>query len=568
MAWLKRGTESTIKDVFLRNIGACSLDDVNEWFKNSYANKYSIKGIDEAVELAKTFKDKQVTICGDYDSDGVTATTILLLSLRWAGFKNVTYRIPKRFSEGFGINKTMVDEIESGLIITCDNGVAQPEVINYAKEKGLTVIVTDHHQPMVVDGNDILPNADIIIDPNALDGQAVFNGYCGAGIAYKFACKMLDYNKTFCQKLLGLCAIGTVADVMELKEENYVFVRNGLKTLLMSTLCTSGLYALTCAFELNKHITAHDIGFKLGPAINASSRMKDDGAMDAVKLLSFDGPYPEAVAMAESFVAVNEQRKAAKKDALAIANKVIEDECLYGDIPMVLKVPGISEGVVGIIAGSLCEEYKVPVIVVTDSEDGSLKGSARSCGNYDIKAELDKCSDLLLRHGGHSGAAGLSLIEDNLYLLRETLINNVISFSCDSPEDIYYDLEINASEIPSMLEELKKYEPFGEGNPSPVFKVNNFSVVPRYGVYKKLIGSDLSIVKIYSKNTTAIGFDMAVKMRPISEPKCLNLIGTLSDNYFGGEIEHQIEFSDFANVEGDRLETPLAAKLRMMASAK
>ncbi len=412
--WIKRGSEKLLKDVFLRNIGASSFDEINGWFKKSYADEYHIDRLKEAADLCMKFKDLHVTIIGDYDVDGTTATSTLLLGLRSLGFKHVSYRIPKRFSEGFGINNTIIDEIESGLVITCDNGIAQPEAIKRAKDKGLTVIILDHHEPLVVDGEIVYPQADIIIDPNAIMDSADYNGYCGCGLCYKFI-KALGVSKQTLDKALSMVALATIADVMELREENYVFVKNGFKALLNPNITTSGIYALVCAFDLSRHITAKDIGFKLGPALNACSRMDDDGARNAVELLTFEGPFPLAIIKAESIITLNNDRKSLKKLGLEKAHKIIEDNCLYGDYPIVLRVD-VPEGIIGIIAGNICEEYNVPAIVVCKTEEGILKGSARSCGDYNMKEHLDKVSHLLIRHGGHAGAAGLSLMQENFEL--------------------------------------------------------------------------------------------------------------------------------------------------------
>lgn len=563
MKWTKKGTETSIKEVFLKNIGVSSLDDVNAWFLKSYAGEYRIDKLHDAVELAKKFKDQKVTICGDYDVDGVTSTSILYLTLIWAGFKDVHYRIPRRFSEGFGINRTMIDEADHGLIITCDNGVAQADVIDYAKSNGITVIVTDHHEPQIIDGKVILPNADIIIDPHAIDGQADFDGYCGAGIAYKFACELLDNNKSMTRILLGLAAIGTIADVMELREENYVFVRNGLKMLNISNT-TTGMNALISEFGLTKHITAKDVGFKIGPAINACSRMNDNGAKDAVECLTFCGDYTTAIAMAEKMIAVNEARKSSKKEALRCAYEEIENHCLYGDIPMTVYIPDTLEGIAGIVAGNLAEEYKIPVIVLTNADGGLLKGSARSYGNYNMKKELDKCSDILVKHGGHAGAAGLSILPENVDKLRMRLINNLGEYKCSETDVLEYDLEIKSADIVKVAKELEKYEPFGKGNATPIFKVTEFSVIPKYGAFKKPIG-DGSIVKLYSKNATAIGFDMGDAMSNIDEFMGFDFIGEISNNYFNGNIEAQIEFKDFKKVNLSKVTTPLACKLKAMA---
>lgn len=558
--------DASIKDIFLHNMKVDSLEDVNDWFRKSQKHDYHIDGLKEASALIMDFIDKQVTICGDYDVDGVASTTILLLTLKWLGFTQVNYRIPKRFSEGFGINRNMIDEISSGLIITCDNGIAQPNVIAYAKEKGLTVIVTDHHEPLIINGKAILPEADIVIDPNAIKGSADFNGYCGAGIVYKLACELLQYDKLMCRKLLGLAAVGTVADVMELREENYVFVRNGLKYLYNPSLTTTGMYALVSSLGLTHYITAKDIGFKLGPVINAASRMNDGGEKEAIKLLSFEGSFPLAIPMAEKLIKYNDLRKEEKKQALLKAQTIIDNDCLFGDVPLVVYIPHINEGIIGIIAGALCEEYKVPAICLTDAEDADIiKGSARSCGNYNMKAELDKVQNLLIRHGGHEGAAGLTLYRDNLYDVMQKLHDNATAFIPNCVSDIEYNLCISAKDIPDTIEELKKYEPWGNGNPSPVFRIDNFSVMPRYGEFKSLIGSEKNIVKMYSANATAIGFNMAEKFKNVTQPKLMHFIGTLSDSYYNGNVEHVIEFSEFEEVISTKKVTALAEKLANMA---
>ena len=570
--WKKRDERSTLKDIFLRNINASSLDDINAWFTKSYENKFFLDCIDKAVEIVKGFNNKPVTIVGDYDADGVTATSILTLALRWCGFKNVKYRIPKRFSEGFGINSTIIDEINDGLVITCDNGVAQLDAIRQAKAKGLTVVILDHHEPAVIDGVAVLPLADVIVDANA-GTKADFKGYCGAGVCLKFARALFaefGLSEKLYLKLLGLAAIGTVADVMELRGENYVFVRNGLKYLLNANFNTFGTNALIKACGCDKVLTAHDIGFKIGPVINASSRMKDDGAKDVVELLIYEGrDMSLAVSKAEKLCALNDVRKGEKRVGLEKAHEIIKENCMYGDIPLVINVPDVKEGVIGILAGSLCEEYKVPAIVVTETEPGILKGSARSCGNCNIKDELDKVSELLLRYGGHAGAAGLSLEASNLDAFRDALCENIAEngFEMESCDDTFYDVEIEASQIPETIEALKKYEPFGEGNSPIVFKVNGFDVIPRGNAYKSFMG-DGSIVKIYGKESTAIGFNMAEKLSGYEKPKKLELVGSLSENYFNGAVTLQIEFSDCKVINVEMIETPLAARLKDMAMTR
>lgn len=572
MEWIKRDECDSIEKVFMRNLGISSLEEINGWHRKSSSGAYRIDGLEEAAKLIKSFKDKPVTIVGDYDSDGINATVIMLLTLRWLEFSEVRYRIPHRFSEGYGISEKIIDEIDSGLVITVDNGIARPDVIQKAKDKGLTVIVTDHHLPVVgEDGEPVLPPADIIIDPNAIEGSADFNGYCGAGIAFRLAKVLLSedaYETRHIKRLIPFAGIATVTDVMELKEENYILVRQTLKIITERYTVTSGLYALICAFNLTKHITAHDIGFKIGPAINAASRMADRGAEEVVKLLMLEdrGLFTYAAELAENLFKVNEARKAAKKDGMEKAYAAIAEGCLYGDRPLVVGISGITPGIIGIVAGQLAEENKTPAIVLSEAEDGVLKGSARSYGDYNMKAELDKVSGLLEAYGGHSGAAGLSLKKENFNDFRALLQANAPEEKDEKIDALYYDLEIKATEIPAVIEELEKFEPFGEGNPEIVFKVNRFSTIPKNGKYKHTIG-DGSIVKLHSTTVTAVGFGMSDRFSDTEKPKEMDLIGVLSDNYFNGVVEHQMDFRDFKEGVPEKVETPLALRLKTMAAS-
>lgn len=568
--WSKKGNEKTVRDVFLRNIGENSLEDINDWFRKSYADGYRIDHLDEAVELAEQFRNRHVTIVGDYDADGCTATSILMLALKWAGFKYVRFRIPKRFSEGFGINPVIIDEIHDGLVITCDNGVAQIEAMTKAHNKGLKIIILDHHKASVnEDGKDVLPPADVIIDPSAIQGSADFDSYCGAGLAFRFARRLLrnqDARKIGC--LQALAAIGTVADVMPLREENYVIVRNGLKKLVRSDIVTSGMYSIVEANNVTSGVTAADIGFKVAPCINASSRMKDDGAKDAVELLTFDGDLFTAERMAAVMIERNNLRKQAKVKGLKDAEQKIVDECLFGNCPLMIYLPGVGEGIIGILAGNLAEKYGVPAIIMTDSENPEeLKGSARSAGDYDMKQSLDHAADLLVKYGGHKGAAGLTVSKDRLVDFYNRMQQVSSDFVPVNSDDHSYDLEITEKDVPKVCEEVQKYAPFGEGNPAPVFKITGFVTMPVMGKYSKEMG-DGSIVKLQSNHCSAIGYNHAGDcMKPMKMPKKVTLYGTISYNNFGGASEPQIEYAECDIEEHQERTSSLAAKLRARAVA-
>lgn len=578
--WIKSGAETSVEQIFLRNIGAESMEEVNGWFQKSYAGKYEIKGLDEAVALAnqERFKNGCVYIVGDYDADGVTATSILTIALKKAGFKHVQYRIPRRFTDGFGINETMIDEIkaetpdaENTLVLTCDNGIAQLDPLAKAKAYGFTVIVTDHHMPAKDDeGNDTLPEVDAVVDPNADAFPGQFTGYCGAGLAWRFARKLLaGSDKKLVVQLLTLAAVGTVCDVMPLREENYVIVKDGLRYMAQYGLCNTGLFALVSALGLRNHVSAHDLGFKVGPCINAASRMIDDGALLVVKQFAEPKAFEELVTSAEYLMELNEKRKEAKREGMDKANQAIASECLFGDAPLVLNVPGVGKGIIGLLASTLAENNRVPAFVFTDSENGLLQGSARGFGEYNVKEELDKVQDLLEHYGGHAGAAGLTIKAENLDLLRNELIENLAlegGLKIVEEDTILFDLEITAAQMAEAEAEAEKYEPYGEGNPAPVFKVTGFNTVPRYGAYKKLMGADGSTVKLWSAYGTAVGFGLADQIKEDS-PKKLELIGTLSNSYFGSsKPELQLEFADVRVLDLQKVTTPLAARLAMMAA--
>lgn len=542
--WEKSNKGNSIEEIFKNSVGINDLSEANAWFTKHYNHEYHIQGLKEAVEFAKEFKHKPVRIVGDYDVDGTASTSILLFGLRWSGFNNVTYRIPHRFSEGFGINETIVDEIDEGLIICCDNGLAQNEAIKKAKKKGLSVIILDHHLPESDAGTTIESCADYVIDPAAYPETADFCGYCGAGLCYKFCEILLNYDKVKLAKLSCLAAIATIADVMQLKEENYVLVKNAMSKFMLNIQTNvPGLYAILAKAGKMNHLTAKDIAFAVAPVINASSRMNDTGADNVVEILSYYGPYEDILDKVDALFAVNNLRKEAQKDALTQAHDIISKNKMEQNVPLVVYIPDVHEGIVGIVAGQLADEYRTPTFVVTNVGDGQLKGSARTSGNYDIKKNLDIVSKLLTVYGGHKEAAGLTLPEENLKAFCKTLSKNANDFIRDDETDsIYYDLEIDAKDISDCIKGLEKFEPFGEGNPMPIFKINNFDSVG----LKQLLGSDKNTVKLRGKYADALGFKMAERMSFIEDSPKYSFIGTLADNYFRNNVTHQIEFIDFA----------------------
>ncbi len=550
MEWIKRDGLNTVREIFMRNTGIENISQANGWFTKSHADSYRIDGLDEAAKILEEHKEKPVTIVGDYDADGVTSTAILYLALRECGFKDVRCRIPRRFSEGFGINSVIIDGITDGLVLTCDNGIAGIEAVRKAKEKGLTVIVTDHHQPVVENGGVVLPEADLIINPNAVEGSADYSGYCGAGIALKLARRLIKGDGY--KKFIPLAAIGTVADVMELREENYVIVREGLEMMsktLKDDNDTSALKALLKLTGCSEQVTASDIAYKVAPSLNAFSRLEDSGAEKAVNLLVYKGDSDRAGQMARMAIEKNALRKSLEAEGTEKAMDVIREEGLENNCPIVAYVPGLHEGVVGIIAAHIAEKHHKPALIFTDmpTDLTLIKGSARAYGNYDVKREFDKCPELFEQYGGHAGAAGMTIRKENLYDLSDALNAASQDYDPFDADDVLtYDLEVDEQDLDAAIREKERYAPYGEGNPEPVFKVRGFVPVERQGICKKAIGSGKG-TKISGLKCEALSFRFNEKDSAyglINPGVMIDLIGSISLNRYNTSVTPQVIFKD------------------------
>lgn len=552
--WTKRDSASSVKDVVLRNTGL-----TEEEFLHPERDPHLFH-LSEAVALIKSgiSKRQKFYIMGDYDADGVTATSIIYLALKeLSPTTNVFPRLPKRFTEGYGLNESIVDEFEAGsFLITVDNGIAAVEAVQKAKDKGITVLVTDHHLQRE---DNVFPNADCIIDPNTdLDTESTFRGYCGAGIAYRIAAELIPGSNKL-EYLRALAAVGTVADVMTLVQDNRNIVIDGLRIMSApqnQKFYDTGLMAILNRLDiLSGPVFAEDIGFKIGPIINAAGRMRDDGAKLAFDTLVSDDEF-EANELAKELVEINDDRKELVKKSLLDAEEIVTNECLFGDRPMII-AGDFHEGIVGIIAGRLVEEYRTPVIVLSDTGKGIFKGSGRSCGNIHLKELLDTASDLLVAYGGHAGAVGLTVEEGNLESLRDRLLNNIADpEAAEIEQQDAYDLEIKADDIPDVYEELEKYAPYGEGNPKIIFKVVDYRLAPRRGKFFSKLG-DGSIVKFNGKDADAIGFGLWDKYEFSGCPRLMDLYGSIAPNSYNGIVYKQIEISDFEKKSEKREESSL-----------
>lgn len=566
--WIRRGHFNDANEVSLANFGEnITEEDLKSWEEKTHNGGFYINNLDEAVSFVKECinQDMKITILGDYDADGETSSAILAKGLKACGAKDIQIIIPDRLTEGYGTKAFHIDRISGGnvLCIFVDNGIACNDAVSRAKERGFKTVILDHHL-----AGDIIPDADVIVDPEAEESMygfqlSDFNGYCGAGLAYRFIRKLCNDDREVLRKLRPLAGIGTICDVMPLREENFVIAKETLSDMESVKNCTTGLYAITSALHLaDGHLTAKDIGFSQGPVINAQSRLHGAaGAYSAVKQIMYDGPYETALDSAERLVTVNEERKLEKREGLKAAHKAIKEQGIENDRPLVVFVPNIGDGIIGIVAGNLCEEYHSPAIVLTNSEGGIVKGSGRSYGNYNMKLGLDRVSDHLLGYGGHPGAAGLSLKENEIDLFRKALMDTFPSdYEALDSDTVQYDLEIDAKDVPEQADIIDTLGPFGEGHEEIVYRINNFQILPSPKYINYLQNGESFRIK--DKDTTAFGFGLA-KYLDGQEPVSVDIIGVLSHSYFRGIKQNRIEILDFkVSEEKSYIETPLAKMLK------
>ncbi|MCU6766432.1 single-stranded-DNA-specific exonuclease RecJ [Blautia ammoniilytica] len=457
-----------------------------------------LKGMKEATSILKQKirEKKKIRIIGDYDIDGVTATYILIKGLERLGARADTY-IPDRITDGYGIHMPLIYKaLEDGVdtIVTCDNGIAASKEIGFAKEKGLTVIVTDHHEvPFIEDNGEktyILPPADAVINTKQPGCPYPNKNLCGAVVAMKLIWALYDDShipETEKEEFLELAAIATVGDVMDLQGENRILVKEGLKRLPYTK--NKGLQALIRVTGLEgSRISSYHIGFVLGPCINASGRL--DTAARSLRLLQCEDAG-EAARLAGDLKALNDSRKALTEKGKDAAIQLIENTDLKKDLILVVYLPECHESLAGIIAGRIREKYNRPVFVLTKGEKG-VKGSGRSIQQYSMFEELVKCGDLLDQYGGHPMAAGLSLPEENVSLLRKRLNEQCNLKEEDLIPKVIIDVPMPISYISTKLvEQLSLLEPFGKGNTKPLFAQKNVKAIN-----SRVIGKNHNVTKL------------------------------------------------------------------------
>lgn len=520
----------------IRNRNVIGEEAVDRYLNGTISDLYDgmlMKDMDKAIDILKEkiLEDKKIRVIGDYDIDGVNATYILLEGLERLG-ADVDSDIPDRISDGYGLNRHLVERAyEAGVdtLITCDNGIAAADEIAYGKEMGMTVIVTDHHE-VPFDEHDgekryRIPPADAVIDPKQPDCLYPFKGLCGAAVAYKLMealWESMGKDSADLDDLIENVAIATIGDVMDLEDENRIFVKEGLQMLRRTK--NPGLKALIECTGIDKNsLNSYHIGFVLGPCINASGRL--DTAKRALELLRA-GTQKEADILAGDLKALNDSRKDMTEEAVKQAEEQVETTTISKDKVLVVYLPDCHESLAGIVAGRIRENYYKPVFVLTDAEEG-VKGSGRSIDGYHMYEELNKCKELLTKFGGHRLAAGLSLPKENVGKFREMLNKNCTLTEEEMKEKVTIDMEMPFGCVTEgLVKELELLEPFGKGNTKPVFAARAVTLLGA-----RILGKNRNVLKLQVQDVN--GYRIEAMLFHHAD----DFLGKLEEQYGKTEVE-------------------------------
>lgn len=489
----------------IRNRDVIGDDAIEKYLNGTIADLYDgmlMKDMDKAVAVLgeKIKENAKIRIIGDYDIDGIQSTYILLEGFRMLG-ADVDSDIPDRMKDGYGLNRNLIDralEADVDTIVTCDNGIAAAEEIAYAKSMGMTIVVTDHHEvPYTEIGAGrryILPEADAVVDPKQEDCTYPFKGLCGAAVAYKLVEALMEAmgkDAEDADYLMENVAIATIGDVMDLVDENRIFVKQGLDMLKRTE--NLGLKALMGCTGVNvDKLSPYHIGFVIGPCMNASGRL--DTAKRALELLEAK-KVAEADLLAGDLKALNDSRKDMTAQAVEEAFIQVENSELKDADVLVVYLPECHESLAGIVAGRIREKYYRPVFVLTKGAEG-LKGSGRSIETWHMYEGLNRVKHLLSKFGGHKMAAGLSMPEENLEQFRKEINEK----SGITPEDLNEKIAIDM-QLPfecvneKFIGDLAVLEPFGKGNARPVFAERQVQVESA-----RILGKNKNVLKLQVKD--------------------------------------------------------------------
>ena len=503
----------------MRNRGMETKETMERYLYGTLDGLYDggrMKNMGEAVALLikKLREEKRIRVIGDYDIDGVCASYLLLTGLRRAGRElgktagpagssRIDYEIPDRVRDGYGINEAIIRQAAADgvdTLVTCDNGIAAAKEISLAKELGMTVVVTDHHEVPAEEERQVLPPADVVVDPRQEGETYPFREICGAVVAYKMVEKLYEaagVPREEWKELLEFAAIATVGDVMRLQDENRILVKYGLKQMA----CTRNLGLRKLVEKTGLDITdlsAYHIGFVIGPCLNAGGRLQT--AKAALRLfLSED--EAEAERLAEELKELNDIRKDMTKKGEDEAIAQVETQYMEDKV-LVVFLPDCHESLAGIIAGRVREHFHKPSIVLTRSGD-MVKGSGRSIEPYHMFRELTKVRELLPKFGGHPMAAGLSIKEEDVPEFRRRLNENAVLTEEDFIPRVWIDVPMPLEYVTEgLVEELKRLEPFGQGNEKPLFAQKGLMIRSL-----RVLGKNRNVVKLGLVTDTGLSME-------------------------------------------------------------
>ena len=485
----------------IRNRGVIEPEDIRRFLNGGIEDLHDPSLLKDAdlltdILLEKIKEQQPIRIIGDYDIDGVMSVYILQKALSGCGAR-VSYQVPDRIRDGYGLSRGLVEEAKrDGIdtILTCDNGIAALEEISYAKSMGMTVLVTDHHAPPYEEQDGVrryLPSeADAVVNPHQADCPYPYKELCGAGVAWKIVCLLFGKSgrdMAEAEQFLENVAFATVGDIVDLTGENRILVKEGIKRIHRTANIGMGALIAECGLE-PEQIDAFHFGFVLGPCINASGRLET--ARKALELF-FAQTKKEAKIIANELVALNEQRKEMTKRAVAEAISICEGAEYKKQRVLVVFLPKVHESIAGIVAGRLRDYFYKPVFVLTRGEDG-IKGSGRSIEAYSMYDEMCRCGELFIRFGGHPMAAGLSMREDKIPLLRERLNALAALSDEDLTPKVHIDVPMPADYVTEeLVSEFALLAPFGKGNPKPVFADRDLSISRMW-----LVGKNQNVLRM------------------------------------------------------------------------
>ena len=560
MKWAKKDNSiQTVEQLVIQNTGM-TLEHLNK-----DTRVYQYPGISEAADLFLDHvrRGSKIQVWCDYDTDGVDSKFIMSYTVaKPLKIRNISIDCPGRYTDGYGIKPSIVEKfIGANLLVLCDNGIAAIEAIDLAREMGMDVIVLDHHEPRVIDGKEVLPNANVIVDPHVTGGYIMeknangqltqvgtFEDLCGAGIAYYFSHEvrskcawMSDKWRWYLDQVAVIgAAIGTVGDVVNLVDDNRRIVKQGISNMNKG-MGTAGIQKLLARTYLQSHVTSTDIGFTISPIVNAYGRLEDAGPNKIANILCSDATEGDALSALDADITeaieMNKKRKEMTRETV---DRVIEMYEQNGgdDAFIVCYDEWTITGLVGLVAGELVSKYHKPALVFAPAkEDGVIKGSGRSVEGIDIKSLLDQVQQYLTTYGGHPMACGASMLIENLDDFGDAI--NAITPVLEASDVLYYDIETTTDQAANVLAEQEKLEPYGAGNPLPVYRFNSvFLGQPSY------MGGNSEHIKFKVGDNDVVWFYGREGYEALGSPEKVDMLVTMSYHYFKDETTIQMQVID------------------------